>query len=523
MRIVVVALAGLAIGGLGLVAPAGTQTGPSSWISDAAWAQADPDVEAPDTEEPDAEEPDEPVVPPLPVKKDEQAAREALKRRFTESGWIIFKAPEQLFSVALPGQPKVTAKPVAGHTPLIQHDYQVDPGDGTAYHTIVFEYPEGRAPEADVDYYRRVVEAYAKGSGSTVSKQGPARIDRQHGYEATTIDKTNSLIHLIDLLPSGDRIYMLVTAGPPGHAKTEEALRFRQSFHLIDPNATTEEVVEETLEQEAPEAEGPVTEETAPDKPLATEEDLMGEESVEEAVEEDAEDVTPEDDKNTGGTAADEVQTEETGKAQDEAPESEPAAEAESGQTEPDDTAPGESATEEPERDAPLYGSETPEPDAAPKAEEPATEPEPAPAEQDVAPAEEPAPEENATEPEAPAAPEDEAPESAETPDEKAPVPPLPDENAETVPEPDTDSVEEMAPKDEQAPETEEAPSEKPAEEKPAKPDTAKPGTEEAAPDEGESEDDAPQEEAPETDETPEAPAPSPYDGEVDPDEQLSI
>jgi predicted Zn-dependent protease len=34
-------------------------------------------------------------------------------------------------------------------------------------------------------------------------------------------------------VPSGDRIYMLVTAGPKGHATGGDATRFRDSFRLL--------------------------------------------------------------------------------------------------------------------------------------------------------------------------------------------------------------------------------------------------------------------------------------------------
>ncbi|MFD0987029.1 hypothetical protein [Methyloligella solikamskensis] len=501
MRIVVVALASLAIGGLGLCAPAGTQLKPLNWISDTAWAQDPPQDPSSDeaNADPDAEVDEGPVIPPLPTKKDEQAAREALKRRWTEDGWVVFKAPEQLFSVALPGQPKITAKPVAGHTPLIQHDYQVDPGDGTAYHAIVFEYPEGRAPDANVDYYRRLVEAYAKGSGSSVSKQGPARIARKHGYEATTIDKSNNLIHLIDLLPSGDRIYMLVTAGPPGHARSDEAMRFRQSFHLIDPNATEDEIAEEALEQEPPTPEAPATEETAPERPLASEDDLMGEESADEAAEESVEDLTPADEDVEqpevdgplyGGEPPETSETDEAETEAEEAPAPPADVEAEMEPAEPEDASPE-------------------------AAEEEAATEETGPADEDV------------TEPGPPPAPTFEG-EDETSSEDKAPVPPLPDEDAETAPEPDADALEEMPPVEEKAPETEEAPSaEEPEGEATEAPEAeepeAQPDTEEAAPEAGESDEGETEERAPEAEEEPDTLPSHPYDEDVDPDEQISI
>ncbi len=536
MRIVVVALAGLAIGGIGLVVPSGTLVTPLGFASSAAWAQ-DADAADPDTET-DDEADSAPAIPPLPTRRDEEAAREALLRRFTEAGWIIFKAPEQGFSVALPGEPTVTAKPVAGHTPLIQHDYQVDPGDGTAYHTIVFEYPEGRTPEIDVAYYRRLVEAYAKGSGSSVSREGPARIARHHGYEATAIDKNNGLIHIIDLIPSEDRVYMLVTAGPAGHASSEGALRFRQSFRLIDPDATPQEQAEEeTVDMEPPTPEGPAIERTAPETPLATEEDLLGEETVEEApVEEaapDSEDAEPEA----------EIAAPESASPEDEAPE---------GAT-PDDASPepdvaGEPDTaEEPESGESLYDGkpdtpETAEPEADETSEVPSdgdaleqyekADDDTGPSEQSP-PAEDAAPaDEDLTEPEAQS-----SEPAEETPSETAPVPPLPDEDAETGPAPDQEAIDEMPPVEDAAPEDSEtpaepdeeeteAPSDEPSAEEPeagAEPESAAPDPQDSAPEAGEPDDDPSAEESPDTEDDGETPPALPDHTPPDPDEQFSI
>jgi len=45
---------------------------------------------------------------------------------------------------------------------------------------------------------------------------------------------------LIDVVPAGDRVYMLVTAGPKSHATSDNAERFRDSFHVLDGGADAE-------------------------------------------------------------------------------------------------------------------------------------------------------------------------------------------------------------------------------------------------------------------------------------------
>ena len=75
-----------------------------------------------------------------------------------------FQSPEQGFAVSFPGAPKVTTAPVEGQNPLLQHDFQVSVGEDTVYTVVVFEYPQGKVPKPDTDYYVKLMNAYAKGS-----------------------------------------------------------------------------------------------------------------------------------------------------------------------------------------------------------------------------------------------------------------------------------------------------------------------------------------------------------------------
>jgi len=68
---------------------------------------------------------------------------------------------------------------------------------------------------------------------SRLRKRGVATIAGYPGFEAISDDKKGKLSHLINVVPSGDRIYMLVTAGPKGHATGDDAKRFRDSFRLL--------------------------------------------------------------------------------------------------------------------------------------------------------------------------------------------------------------------------------------------------------------------------------------------------
>jgi hypothetical protein len=151
--------------------------------------------------------------------------------------WREFHFAERGFVASFPGattKPKAVTTPVSGQNPLLQHDYQVSVDDDTVYSVVVFEYPEGRAPNPPKpDYFAKVINAYAKGSGTRVRNKGAKTIDERPGYEAMAEDGRGKLNHLVNLVANGDRVYMLVSAGPKGHAKSDGAERFRDSFRLL--------------------------------------------------------------------------------------------------------------------------------------------------------------------------------------------------------------------------------------------------------------------------------------------------
>ena len=150
-----------------------------------------------------------------------------------EPQWTEFQSLERGFAVSFPGTPKVTSAPVEGQNPLLQHDFQVNVGEDV-YTVVVFEYPAGKAPNPpDTDFYVKLVNAYAKGSESRLRKRGPATIAGHSGFEAIADDGKGKLNHLVDVVPAGDRIYMLATAGPKNHATGDDAARFRDSFRLL--------------------------------------------------------------------------------------------------------------------------------------------------------------------------------------------------------------------------------------------------------------------------------------------------
>ncbi len=153
-----------------------------------------------------------------------------------EPQWAEFQSPEHGFVVSFPGTPKLTSAPVEGQNPLVQYDYQVNIGEDTVYTVVVFEYSAGKGPSpVNDDFYVKLVNAYAKGSVSRLRKRGAATVAGRSGFEAITDGDSGKgkLNHLVDVVPAGDRIFMLVAAGPKGFATGDDAEKFRDSFRLL--------------------------------------------------------------------------------------------------------------------------------------------------------------------------------------------------------------------------------------------------------------------------------------------------
>ena len=167
------------------------------------------------------------------VKTEAQAGQEA-------QAWPQFKSPERGFEIAFPSTPTATSAAVAGQNPLIRYGFEAYKGDDTVYRLVVLEYPAGKAPNPPEEaLYVKMVSAYARESETKVRKRGPATIAGRQGFEAITDDGKGKVNHLVSIVPAGDRIYMLVSAGPKGHATSDDAERFRDSFRLTDGEPQT--------------------------------------------------------------------------------------------------------------------------------------------------------------------------------------------------------------------------------------------------------------------------------------------
>jgi hypothetical protein len=157
--------------------------------------------------------PPAPAAPPRPV---EPAA-------LPQKQWTEIDAPERGFAILMP---TIEEAQIEGKTPLVKYDYKLGLGDEVAYNVVVLEFLGGKAPKGSPKYY--LLTGYANGSGAQLDRKGPVKIAGRDGYEATMQDGTT--VHLVEVVA---RVYMLITAGPTEHVRSDDAKRFRGSFRIV--------------------------------------------------------------------------------------------------------------------------------------------------------------------------------------------------------------------------------------------------------------------------------------------------
>ena len=154
--------------------------------------------------------------------------------------WSEFTSKEQNFTASFPSAPQLESGSISGLNPLTRHSFSANDGDETVYSVVVLEYPEGKAPKSPQrGLFAEMVAAYAGDSGSRLRKKGAQTIAGVEGYEATADDEKSKLQHWIGLVQDGDRIYMLISAGPQRRSAAKDAEYFRDSFHFLrkEPDA----------------------------------------------------------------------------------------------------------------------------------------------------------------------------------------------------------------------------------------------------------------------------------------------
>jgi hypothetical protein len=145
--------------------------------------------------------------------------------------WREFRADADGFVVSFPQEPNVTSQRIKD-TKATQSMFLIEKGEQT-YLVSVVSLEKGNGPKnPDQKYFQNLMKNYTEGSGTTLRTSKPAKIAGKPGIDGIS-DAGNSA-HQVQVLASGDRVYMVIYVGPKGQENSADATRFRSSFKLLN-------------------------------------------------------------------------------------------------------------------------------------------------------------------------------------------------------------------------------------------------------------------------------------------------
>ena len=143
--------------------------------------------------------------------------------------WREFRANADGFVASFPQDPTVTSRRIKD-TKATQSMFLIEKGD-LAYLVSVVHMEKGTGPKKpDYKYFQNLMKNYTDGSGTTLRTSKAATIAGRPGIDGSS-DAGNSA-HQVQILASGDRVYMVIYVGPKGQENSADATRFRRSFKL---------------------------------------------------------------------------------------------------------------------------------------------------------------------------------------------------------------------------------------------------------------------------------------------------
>lgn len=144
--------------------------------------------------------------------------------------WREFRADADGFVVSFPQEPTVTSRRIKD-SKATQSMFLIEKGD-QAYLVSVVHAEKGTLPKnPNRKYFENLMKNYTDGSGTTLRTSKSATIAGKPGIDGIS-DAGNSA-HQVQILASGDRVYMVIYVGPKGQENSADPTRFRGSFKLI--------------------------------------------------------------------------------------------------------------------------------------------------------------------------------------------------------------------------------------------------------------------------------------------------
>ena len=144
--------------------------------------------------------------------------------------WREFRADADGFTVSLPQEPTVTSRRIKD-SKATQSMFLIEKGEQT-YLVSVVHMEKGTGPKnPDLKYFQNLMKNYTEGSGTTLRTSKAATIAGKPGIDGIS-DAGNSA-HQVQVMATGDRVYMVIYVGPKGQENSADATRFRNSFRLL--------------------------------------------------------------------------------------------------------------------------------------------------------------------------------------------------------------------------------------------------------------------------------------------------
>jgi len=143
--------------------------------------------------------------------------------------WREFRADADGFVVSFPQEPTVTSRRIKD-SKATQSMFLIEKGE-LAYLVSVIHMEKGTGPKnPDRKYFENLMKNYAEGSGTTLRTSKPATIAGKPGIDG--ISDTGNSAHQVQIMATGDRVYMVIYVGPKGQENSADPTRFRSSFKL---------------------------------------------------------------------------------------------------------------------------------------------------------------------------------------------------------------------------------------------------------------------------------------------------
>ena len=144
--------------------------------------------------------------------------------------WREFRSDSDGFSVVMPRTPTITSRRI-GKTDATQTMFLIEK-PGYTYLVSVVHMEKGTGPKnPDQKYFQNLMKNYTEGSATTLRTSKPATIAGKPGIDGIS-DAGNSA-HQVQVMATGDRVYMVIYVGPKGQENSADATRFRNSFKLL--------------------------------------------------------------------------------------------------------------------------------------------------------------------------------------------------------------------------------------------------------------------------------------------------